>query len=196
MLDTTIWHQLDNKSTGYLGQKRNEEWEKRNMLYGDGDWQMGWLVEGKLLEYPEICQLYGDAYIKYFEIRPELLDQLCEIASNVFDDDPINVESGTDYNKRGKQKTHIGDTAIRRAVQHYGREFKGSTLLQIHDRKGSHPLSLALSPGQVPFHRPKILSQPDNLEEIHKDIWWVWGSVEDFYQRAKRLCIKKPIQGE
>lgn len=192
MLDKNEWQQLDNNSTGYLGHKRNEAWQKRNELYGKSDWQMGWLVDGNLLEYPEVCQLYGDAYINYFRMRPELLDQLCKTASNVFDDDPINVESGTDFNKRGDVKTHIGDTAIRRAVQHFGRQFEGEILLQIHDRKGDHPLSLALSPGQVPYHNPKQLSRPDNLEEVHKGAWWVWGSVEDFYQRAKRLCVRKP----
>lgn len=191
MLNIDEWQTVDNNSTGYLGQKRNEAWRERDQRYGVGEWQMGWLVEGKLLEYPEVCQLYGDAYIKYFEMRPELLEQLCLTASDVYDDDPINVESGTDYNKRGDVKTHIGDTAIRRAVQNLGREFQGSHLLQIHDRKGEHPLSLALSPGQVPFHRRELLSEPDNLVELHQNCWWLWGSVEDFYQRAKRLCIRK-----
>ncbi len=191
MLDKSIWKPVDNNATGFLGHNRNEAWKKRNDTYGEGEWQMGWLVEGNLLEYPEVCQLYGDAYIAYFVMRPELLDLLCAVASNVYDDDPINVESGTDYTKRGDVKTHIGDTAIRRAVQHFGRKFKGDRLLQIHDRKGDHPLSLALSPGQVPFHQPHLLSNPDNLEEIEKDAWWLPGSVEDFYQRAKRLCVKK-----
>lgn len=194
MLDKELWKAVDNNSTGFLGHDRNEAWEERDRLYGKGEWQMGWQVEGNLLEYPEICQLYGDAYINYFEMRPGLLEQLCMVASNVFDDDPINVESGTDYNKRGDVKTHIGDTAIRRAVQHFGRKFQGNKLLQIHDRKGDHPLSLALSPGQVPFHRPEIMSEPDNLVELHQNCWWLWGSVEDFYQRAKRLCIKKSFR--
>jgi len=194
MLNRNDWQIVDNNSTGFLGHNRNEAWRERDRLYGHGEWQMGWLVEGNLLEYPEICQLYGDAYIKYFEMRPELLEQLCFAASDVFDDDPINVESGTDYNKRGDVKTHIGDTAIRRAVQHFGREFQGNKLLQIHDREGKHPLSLALSPGQVPFHRPEFLSAPDNLVELHQNCWWLWGSVEDFYQRAKRLCIKKSFR--
>lgn len=193
MLDQKKWQPLDNNATGFLGHKRNEEWQRRNELYGAGDWQMGWLVEGKLLEYPEVCQLYGDAYIAYFEMRPELLNTLCQVASNVYDDDPINVESGTDFNKRGDVKTHIGDTAIRRAVQHFGRKFEGQKLLMIHDRLGDHPLSLALSPGQVPFHRPELLSNPDNMAELEENAWWLPGSVEDFYQRSKRLCLKKEI---
>lgn len=193
MLDKNIWQPLDNNSTGFLGHKRNEEWLRRNELYGEGGWQMGWLVGENLLEYPEVCQLFGDAYIAYFDLRPELLYTLCRVAINVYDDDPINVESGTDYNKRGDVKTHIGDTAIRRAVQHFGMKFEGKKLLQIHDRQGPHPLSLALSPGQVPFHKPELLATPDNLGELEENAWWLPGSVEDFYQRAKRLCLKKEI---
>lgn len=194
MLDKDMWEPVNNKSTGYLGKKRNEEWEKRNVLYGEGEWKMGWLVDGNFLEYPEICQLYGDAYYAYFQMRPELLEHLLDEAKDVYNDDPINVEAGTDFNKRGEIKTHIGDTAIRRAVQRLGKQFRGEKLLQINDRKGDHPLSLALSPGQVPFHKPELLSNPDNLAEIEVGAWWLKGSVEDFYQRAKRLCIKKPFK--
>jgi len=192
MLDQNEWQQISNNSTGYLGKKRNLSWVERDELYGKGEWQMGWQIEGKLLEYPEVCQLYGDAYYEYFKKRPELLEHLLEVASDVYDDNPLNVEAGTDFTKRGEERTHIGDTAIRRAVQRLGREFKGDKLLQIHDREGDHPLSLALSPGQVPFHNLELLSNPDNLNEIRVDAWWLPGSVEDFYQRAKRLCVKKP----
>ena len=39
----------------------------------------------------------GDAYFEYFRKRPELLEYLLEVASNVYDDDPSNVESGLNY---------------------------------------------------------------------------------------------------
>lgn len=155
---------------------------------------MGWLVGNKFLEYLEVCQLYEDAYYEYFKMRPELLEYLLSEASNVYDDDPNNIESGLDYSKRGAVRTHIQDIAIRRCVRRFGNKFKGKKLIQIRDRVGNHPLSLALSPGQVPFHKPKLLSNPDNLEEITKNAWWLPGSVEDFYQRAKRLCVKKSIK--
>ena len=193
MLDKTIWQPIDNNSTGYLGKRRNEEWYKRDKLYGPGNWQMSWLIGDNLLEYADVCQLYGEAYYVYFTQRPELLDFLVKIALDVYDDDPANVEAGTDYSIRGETRTHIQDTAIRQCVKRFGRKFEGDKLLQIRDREGHHPLSLALSPGQVPFHKNEYLSAPDNLEEITKDTWWLPGSVEDFYQRAKRLCVKKEV---
>jgi hypothetical protein len=193
MLDLKIWQPIDNNSTGYLGKQRNEEWTKRDALYGQGDWEMGWLVEGKYLQYPEVCQLYGDAYYRYFQMRPELLDYLVEIASDVYDYDPIDIGAGLDFSKRGDVVTHIQDTAIRRCVKRFSRQFKGDKLLQIRDRAGEHPLSIALSPGQVPFHKPELLSRPDNLATITQEAWWLPGSVEDFYQRAKRLCVKKEV---
>ena len=191
MLNQNIWQPINNNSTGYVGERRNEEWVKRDAKYGKGNWQIVWLAEGKFLEYPEVCQLYGDAYYEYFKKRPELLEHLLEVASDVYDYDPSDIEAGTDYTKRGEVVTHIQDTAIRRCVKRFGRQFKGDKLLQIRDRAGDHPLSLALSPGQVPFHKPELLSNPDNLEEIRKDAWWLSSSVEDFYQRAKRLCVNK-----
>ncbi len=193
MLDKNIWQPINNKSTGYLGVRRNEEWAKRDGIYGQGNWRMAWLIDDNLLEYADVCQLYGEAYYEYFKQRPELLDYLVKIASDVYDDTPANVEAGVDYNVRGEVKTHIHDTAIRQCVKRFGKQFEGEKLFQISEHAGQHPLSLALSPGQVPFHKKEYLSRPSNLDEIIKDAWWLPGSVEDFYQRAKRLCVKKEI---
>lgn len=190
MLDQKTWKPVDNSSTGYVGKHRNEEWAKRDERYGKGNWQMGWLVGGKYLEYLEVCKLHEDAYFEYFKKRPELLEFLVDEASDVYDDDPSNVESGLDYSKRVDGRTHIQDIAIRNCVRRFGKTFQGDKLIQIRDRVGEHPLSLALSPGQVPYHKPEQLSNPDNLDEIRGSGWWLPGSVEDFYQRAKRLCIR------
>ena len=193
MLDKKTWKIIDNNSNGYLGKRRNEEYAKRDIKYGKGNWQMSWLTGDDLLEYFEVCKLYEDAYFEYFKQRPELLEHLLESASDIYDDDPSNIESELDYSKKGDVRTHIQDISIRRCVKRFNKNFKGNNLIQIRDRVGEHPLSLALSPGQVPFHKPELLSYPDNLEEIMQNAWWLPGSVEDFYQRAKRLCIKRKL---
>jgi hypothetical protein len=191
MLNKTEWRVVDNRSPGYVGSRRNEVWAERDSKYGKANWRSVWLVDGNLLEYEEVCRLYEEAYFEYFKRRPELLECLLETASDVYDDDPSNVEAGLDYSKQGTVRTHIQDIAIRNCVERFGSEFKGETLLQIRDREGEHPLSLALSPGQVPFHKPELLSNPDNLREIRTKAWWLPSSVEDFYQRAKRLAVRK-----
>jgi hypothetical protein len=193
MLDQEKWKLVDNTSPGYVGQRRNDLWAERDGKYGKGNWQTIWLVRGNYLEYEEACRLYEDAYFEYFKKRPELLEYLLETASDVYDDDPSNVESGLDYSKRGEVRTHIQDIAIRNCVKRFGRDFKGNQLIQIRDRIGEHSLSLALSPGQVPFHEPGIISDPDNLAEIRSKAWWLPLSVEDFYQRGKRLVVRKQL---
>lgn len=195
MLDHKVWIPIDNNSTGYVGARRNEEWAKRDKLYGKGNWKIGWFVGSKILDYEEACKMYEDAYFEYFKKRPELLEHLIEVAADVYDDNPGNVKAGFHYTplkNRGQVRTHIQDTAIRNSVKRFGRKFQGKKLIQIRDRVGSHPLSLALSPGQVQFHQPELLSNPDNLAKLNPG-WWLPGSVEDWYQRAKRLCVKKNI---
>ena len=191
MLNQDEWKLVDNTSQGYVGKHRNDLWAERDGKYGKGNWRTIWLVQGNYLEYVEACRLYEDGYFEYFKKRPELLDHLLEVASDVYDDEPSNVESGLDYTKCGAVRTHIQDIAIRNCLKRFGREFKGNKLIQIRDRVGEHPLSLALSPGQVPFHKPELASFPDNLEDIRNKAWWLPLSVEDFYQRAKRLVIRK-----
>jgi hypothetical protein len=190
MLSPHEWTLADNTSPGYVGARRNQLWAERDAKYGKGNWRSIWLVQGDYLEYEEACRLYEDAYFEYFKKRPELLEFLLEVASDVYDDDPSNVESGLDYSKRGDVRTHIQDIVIRNCIKRFGRKFSGSKLVQIRDRIGEHPLSLALSPGQVPFHKPELLSHPDNLAAIRANAWWLPSSVEDFYQRAKRLVVK------
>jgi hypothetical protein len=191
MLAEAEWKLVDNRSPGYAGARRNELWAERDSKYGKGNWRTVWLVDGKYLEYEDVCRLYEDAYFQYFKIRPELLECLLEAASDVYDDDPGNIASGLDYSKQESTRTHIQDIAIRNCVKRFGRKFNGQKLLQIRDRQGEHPLSLALSPGQVPFHKPELISEPANLPQITSQAWWLPLSVEDFYQRGKRLAVRK-----
>ena len=192
MLNKDEWILFDNNSPGYAGARRNQLWAERDARFGAGNWRSIWLMRGDYLEYLEVCLLYEEAYFKYFEKRPELLDFLLEIASDVYDDDPSNVKSGLDYSNRGEIRTHIQDIAIRNCVKRFNREFSGNRLIQIRDRIGTHPLSLALSPGQVPFHEPALISEPDNCKEVRENAWWLPLSVEDFYQLTKRLAVKNP----
>ncbi len=191
MLDKKIWKTINNISPGYVGSRRNQEWVKRDRKYGHGNWQMAWLVNGKQLDYYEACKLYEESYYKYFIQRPELLATLLHEARNIYDDNPQNVRAGRDYRNRGNIRTHIQDTTIRNCIKRFGKKFHGKRLIQIRDRIGKHPLSLALSPGQVPFYDQNLLSNPSNLKKMHRTAWWLPGSVEDFYQRAKRLCVNK-----
>lgn len=190
MLDQKIWKPIDNSSPGYEGQSRNEKIKSRNKLYGKGRWTMGWLYGNLVLEYEEVCWVYEDGYFNYFSSRPELLDHLCKIASEVYDDDVSNVASGQDYSKKGSVRTHIQDIAIRRCLVRSGRSFDGDSLVQIRDAEGKSAVSKALSPGQVPFHRIEMITVPANIQEIKAKQWWLPGSVEDFYQLNKRIFLK------
>lgn len=190
MLKKNEWKQINNDSTGYLGSKRNYEYGKRNKKYGKGNWKIGWVCGDLILDYLEVCQMYEDAYFEYLSYRPELIEYLENIASDVYDDDPKNTESELDYLKRGKVRTHIQDIAIRRCMMRLGKSFKGKKLIQIRDRDGKDPISKTLSPGQVPFHKIELITIPSNIDWVHNKRWWLINSVEDFYQRNKRVFLK------
>lgn len=185
------WVPVSAEAPGYLGSKREATYSEWDELYGRGNWQVCWVGQVELLDFEHACMLYEDAYVEYFGKRPELLDHVCEIASDVYDDYPSNVGSGTDYLVQETEHTHIQDIAIRNSLVRLGREFKGSELVQIRDAKGKTAISMALSPGQVPFHLTNMITSPPNLGEIYKHRWWLPYSVEDFYQRNKRLAIRR-----
>lgn len=171
---------------GYLGSRRDTvhaEWDAR---FGGGNWRLAWDVAGHPFTRVQMTMLYEDAYLAHLAAHPALLDRLCAEARDVFDDAPSNVASGFDYSRQETAQTHVQDIAIRRVVSRLGRVFTGPDLIQIRDADGDHPLSVALSPGRVPFHRPDLLLRPELTG------WWSPGSVESFYQSNKLLQVRRP----
>lgn len=170
---------------GYLGKHRNEKFKEWNEKYGEGNWRLVWKVSETFVDLLGVCTLYEDAYFEFLKNNPEILQQLINEASNVYDDEPSNVNSGFDYTKQETPRTHLQDIAIRRSLIRMGLWFRGKELIRIRQEKGTHPLSMTLSPGRVPFHRPELIEKP----EIER--WWHPGTVESFYQSNRFLQIKE-----
>ncbi len=181
----TNWETVDRP--GYFGRHRDERRAAYDAQYGRGQWRIVWEADGRLFGFEQMVLLYEDAYVAYLGSSQGLpwLAQLVESASDVYDDAPSNVASGLDYLKQETSRTHVQDVAIRRAVVRLRETFRGQQLIQIRDSQGSHVLSMVLSPGQVPFHRPELILKP------FLEGWWEPGSVECFYQSNKLLQVQR-----
>lgn len=169
---------------GYLGKRRDATFAKWDLKYGKGNWRLVWKVGRMILGTLGVCTLYEDAYFAFLNNHPEIVEQLVSEASNVYDDEQSNVNSGLDYTKQETARTHIQDIAIRRCLVRLGLWFKGSDLMRIRQEKGTHLLSITLSPGNVPFHHPEWITQPELTG------WWKSGSVEAFYQSNRVMQVK------
>ena len=169
---------------GYLGKHRDEKIKEWNEKYGKENWRLIWKIGDLAVGFLGVCALYEDAYFEFLKKNPGIVNQLINEASNVYDDDPINVFSALDYKKQQTDRTHIQDIAIRRCMVRMGLWFKGKGLIRIRQEKGDHSLSIILSPGRVPFHRPELIEDP----EIKG--WWHSKTVESFYQSNRFLQIK------
>lgn len=186
MLEWTI---RDNVAPGYLGPYRDEFVSQLDNRYSREGWMFGWLYGDAKLDFLGACKVYEEAYFQYFVQWPLLLDYVCRNASDVYDDAQSNVHSGLDYTVQETGCTHIQDIAIRNCVVRFGMVFVGRELMQIRGRKGKSPASTALSPGEVPFHLPKFITIPTNVGDF-TGRWWLPGSVEDFYQRNRRVFVR------
>ncbi len=166
---------------GYFGRHREERHEQFNRQYGQFGWRLAWLVDDLVYSFEMAVMLYEDSYRRFLTAEPAVRYQLVNEASNVYDDAQTNVLSGLDYGEQETGRTHLQDIAIRRVLVSLGYWFKGDTLIRIRDKDGSHPLSMELSPGRVPFSQPELIKKPQ-LEG-----WWQPNSVESFYQSNKVL---------
>lgn len=182
MSDSSLWQVIERP--GYFGSRRDEIQRGYDARYGRGNWRLAWRVGEAETDWSGMVMLYEDAYYHFLMEHPQVLAELLETASDVYDDSPSNLASGLDYARQESGRTHVQDIAIRRVVLRLGRRFHGPTPVQIRDSLGEHPLSMTLSPGQVPFHRPELIERPELAG------WWLPGSVESFYQSNKTLQVR------
>ncbi len=178
-----LWEVVDRP--GYFGKHRNERHSEYSRRYGEGNWRIVWKIGKTYVDLLGACTLYEDAYFVFLQKRQDVLVQLIDEASDVYDDAPSNVKSGFDYNKQETERTHIQDIAIRRSLIRMGLWFRGRQLMQIRHSQGTHPLSMSLSPGKVPFHKYELIIQPE------LGGWWDPATVESFYQSNKFLQAKR-----
>lgn len=163
---------------GYFGRHKADKVAEFQERYG-ANWTVAWKVGDCFAAQSAVVLLYEDAYFRFLEKNPDILEELVRVARNVYDDAPSNIHSHLDYSVQETKRTHLQDIAIRRCVLRFGQWFKGRKLLQIRDKEGDHLLSLALSPGRVPFHLPWLIEQSELKG------WWQPGSIESFYQSNK-----------
>lgn len=170
---------------GFLGARRNRRYDEWNRKYQKGNWRIRWEVNGNTYDWLGACALYEDAYFEFMKARPRVVDELVRESSDVYDDELSNVHSGVDYTKQETIRTHIQDIAIRRCLVRLGVWFRGTELIRIRHSQGDHELSMILSPGCVPFHRPGWIRKPELTG------WWRPGTVEAFYQSNKVLQVRE-----
>lgn len=173
-----VWQTVE-AQPGFFGARRNARFEEYNQRFGQGNWRVSWQIGEQIVGFLGACALYEDGYLEFLKSQPTILEQLLAEASEVYDNDPSNLESGLDYNHQESHLTHLQDISLRRCVLRLGRNFQGSQPLQIRGSKGIHPLSQILCPGNVPFHLPHLIRNPELVG------WWKPQSIEGFYQSNK-----------
>jgi hypothetical protein len=168
---------------GYLGAGRQDFVERMNRMFGPDNWTIGYVINGQTVDRDDALKLYQASYEEFFRKHPEYGESLARRAKDVFDTDPRNVESGLDWHKQEGDSSHLQDIAVRRAFKTLGLEFRGEQLLQIRGRSSDLP---ELNPGRVPFIAPELI----NTDREFVAPWVNPGSVEDFWQNNKFLCVK------
>ena len=165
---------------GYAGSRKADINAGFNEKFGVDNWKKVWFVDGKVEPREAILKYYEDGYFHFLNDNPAILEWLVNTASEVYDIDPSNVDSGLDYSIQECSATHLQDIAVRNVLKRLGKEFAGDHLVEI---RGQESEAYVLNPGQVPFHKPELI-----IGE-YKKTWWKENSVEDFYQRNKALLI-------
>lgn len=183
---------------GFVGKRRSNIHSALDQKLGKQGWTPAHFFSGKVVSPLEAYLIYEDGYYQYLKSHPKIKNWLINTASEVYDNDISNIESGLDYTIQETDSTHLQDIAIRRSLtrlelEEKGIEYDPMNLPNIQIFKGDHPIQIKsndpegkiLSPGFVPFHKPELgLNMPRK-----KRVWWKTDSIEDIYQRNKVLIV-------
>ena len=167
---------------GFSGKDRDIKHAQWDREYGEGNWRIVWTWNGGIITRDFAYQLYEDGYYADSFKREDAWRNLLEIANDVYDLEPLDVESCLDYSIQKGIATHLQDISIRRVIKRRGWDFRGSELVRV--RKHEDYWGNLFSPGRVPFHIPHLIESP------HIDWWWDYNSIEDFYQSNKVLQVR------
>jgi len=114
---------------------QQRDWDK---LYGDGNWAIGYLIDGEfILQEDALDSVYYQSYKVHFDKHPADLEELIALAKDIRNP---HAEATTSVDLQGP--------AIRRYLQENGLELQGTELVDIGTWQGerSHPISVRLSP--------------------------------------------------
>ena len=180
-------HWLEITRPGISGRGKKTRDKERAQIFGHENYRTAFRWGDKILEYSQALQLYEDGYMEHFRNCPQDLQWLTATASEVFDNSESNIMSGYDYTVQEALSTHLQDIAVRRCLLRLGLKFKGDHLVEI---RGQNSEGYRLNPGQVPFHLPEKIIQPELID------WWRPGSIESFWQSNKVLQVREGIFNE
>ncbi len=167
---------------GVFGHKKDKILSSYDSEFGKNNWRLVHIYDHRFIPFSETCNLFEEAYFQDSFRREDLWVNLRKEASEVYDINHSDINSGLDYLVQNNTGTHIQDIAIRNVFLRKGWDFEGSELIQI--RGNAKPFGIKLTPGRVPFHQPLEIVIP------HLEGWWDKNSVEDFYQSNKVLQIR------
>lgn len=181
---------------GYQGKSKDEQIAGWNKMYGEGNWRLAWqLADGEIItSYERIFWHYVRSYAQYFEDNLDEALYLTSHFSYAYDKDLISKEEAFDpfalYQKPGRPN-QFHNVALNYALEYiHGLEFTGPEPIQVREGKPNTdpetwPAGWRWSPGRIPSISPELIPEPSISS------WWQPGSIEDLYQSAKILQIKK-----
>jgi len=171
---------------GFSGKSKATRDELRSKFVGNA-WRTAFKWGNRVITYGDARTIYEDAYYEFLAKDPEgqkKLQWIIETACDVYDNSDSNILSEFNYEIQESRSTHLQDISIRRCViMRFGKEFHGDHLVEI---RGHNSEGYALNPGQVAFHLPHMILQPE-----FKDDWIKLGSIESFWQSNKVVQIQE-----
>lgn len=174
-----VWRTISRP--GQSGGKKKQLKEMYDNTYGPENWRIMWQWGDDVIDNIFAYQIYEDGYYHDSLKREDLWKELISTASDVYDIEERDIESGLDYLVQNGKATHLQDIAIRRVLFRRGWKFEGDELIKI--RSHSQYWGKQLSPGRILFHRPELIIKP-SLKS-----WWNEDSIEDWYQSNKIMQI-------
>jgi len=96
---------------GFAGKQKIQKRKELLDKFGESNWKIAYLYEDNLLSREEALIHFENSYQKFFEDNPEILEWLLQTATDIYDNQESNVNSGLDYSIQETEDAHLHDIA-------------------------------------------------------------------------------------
>lgn len=170
---------------GALPRDRDQRFEEYVRRYGRENCRLAWITGRSIAGFSGLCILFEDAYFNFLKDSPVICTELINQASEICSEPPPHIAWDLEYSNHMRE-VDLLVVALRRVLIRLGLWFQGEEKVKITLGEGGHPfLSVVLSPGKVPFHRPDLIQKPEILGRE-----WGRGTVESFFWSNQVLQVK------
>lgn len=141
------------------GKRRHGIYNEFDQRYGSDNWIPAHYCDGKLISRYDGYLMYEEGYYQFLKSNPGIREWIINTASDVYDIDPSNVNSGLEYTAQEYEVTHLQEIASVGFLPDLSWKRKDSHMIKRICRRSQYSREITLSTSETSIQKDIFLIQ-------------------------------------